>query len=67
MLAGLVFFVLSSPFGLNSEEVVGGRGRWIAGAGRWRVSSGAVVCAEELLVASLVGISLSQNSRELTL
>lgn len=35
--------------------------------GRWDVAAGAVVCAEQLLVASLVGVSLPQHSSQLAL
>lgn len=58
----------SSPCGFSSEEIVRGRGRWVASASWWGVAvADAVVRAEELLVSSLVGVSLPQHSSQLTL
>lgn len=58
----------SSPRGFSSEEIVRGWGRWAASAsGRGLAVADAVVRAEELLVSSLVGVSLPQHSSQLTL
>lgn len=58
----------SSPYALSSEEIVRGWGRWVASASRWGLTiASAVVCSEELLISSLVGISLPQHSRQLAL
>lgn len=70
LLIRLLFLLLLLPLrrGSGSEEVVRGRGRWVATASRWGVAvANAVVRAEELLVSSLVGVSLPQHPSQLAL
>lgn len=62
------FFLFLFLWLFGSEEIVRGRRRWAARASWWGLAAAnAVVRAEELLVSSLVGVSLPQHSSQLTL
>lgn len=57
----------SSVDHLNSEEVVRGWRRWVTGSCLRGLAASTLVCAEEFLVASLVGVSFPQHPSQLTL